>query len=154
MTLHRILMVKVKACSRHASTLKQRIFFNTLSHTCHLASLAISFALEDTLETIKSNQVKRKSVLKFLDNGNDDGDGNENGKKSNMLRQAKRQLYKCITLFCTFLCHRCTTTAWNCLISRFVEDGNKRQQFSFSFPELWYSPLEFNSKKTCQHLTN
>ena len=23
----------------------------------------------------------------------------------------------------------------------------------FSFPELWYSPLEFNSKNICQHLT-
>ena len=38
--------------------------------------------------------------------------------------------------------------------SRFVEDGNTRQQFSFSFPGLWYSPLELNSKKICQHLTN
>ena len=34
-----------------------------------------------------------------------------------------------------------------CLISRFVEDGNTRQQLSFSFSELWYSSLEFNSKK-------
>ena len=67
--------------------------------------------------------------------------------KSNRLRQAKQQLCTCITLFCTFLCRRCTTTTWNCLISRFVEDGNKRQQLSFSFPELWCSPLEFNSKK-------
>ena len=48
--------------------------------------------------------------------------------------------------FCTFLCRRRTTTAWNCLISRFVENGNTRQQPSFSFPGLWYSPLEFNSK--------
>ena len=67
--------------------------------------------------------------------------------KSNRFRQAKQQLCTCITLFCTFLCRRCTTTTWNCLISRFVEDGNKRQQLSFSFPELWCSPLEFNSKK-------
>ena len=48
--------------------------------------------------------------------------------------------------FCTFLCRRRTTTTWNCLISRFVENGNTRQQLSFSFPELWYSPLEFKSK--------
>ena len=48
----------------------------------------------------------------------------------------------------------CTTTTWKCLISRFVEDGNTRQQLSFSFPELWYSPLEFNSRKIWQHLTN
>ena len=32
------------------------------------------------------------------------------------------------------------------LKSRFVEDGNTRQQLSFSFPELWYSPLKFNFK--------
>ena len=74
--------------------------------------------------------------------------------KSNRFRQAKQQLCTCITLFCTFLCLRCTTTTWKCLISRFVEDGNKRQQLSFSFPELWCSPLEFNSKKNWQNLTN
>ena len=45
----------------------------------------------------------------------------------------------CITVFCTFPCRRCKTTSWKCLISRFVEDGNTRQQLSFSFPELWYS---------------
>ena len=40
-----------------------------------------------------------------------------------------------------------TTTTWKWLISRFVEDGNTRQQLSFSFSALCYSPLEFNSKK-------
>ena len=67
--------------------------------------------------------------------------------KINRFRQGKQQLCTCITLFCTFLCRRCTTATWNCLFSRFLEDGNKRQQFAFSFPELWRSPLEFNSKK-------
>ena len=38
--------------------------------------------------------------------------------------------------------------------SRFVEDVNTRQRLSFSFPELWYSSLELNSKKICQQLTN
>ena len=57
-------------------------------------------------------------------------------------------------LFCTFLSRRCTTTTWKCLISRFVEDGNTRQRVSFSFPELWYSLLEFSSRKSCQHLRN
>ena len=28
------------------------------------------------------------------------------------------------------------------------------QRLCFSFPELWYSLLEFNSRKICQHLTN
>ena len=57
------------------------------------------------------------------------------------------------TPFCTFLCRRCTTTTWNCLISRFVEDANTRRP-SFSLSELWYNPLEFNSTKIRQHLTN
>ena len=37
---------------------------------------------------------------------------------------AKQQLCTCITLFCTLLCRRCTTTTWKCLISRFVKDKN------------------------------
>ena len=67
--------------------------------------------------------------------------------KINRFRQGKQQLCTCNTLFCTFLCRHCTTTTWNCLISRFVEDGNKRQQLSLSLPELCCSPLEFNSNK-------
>ena len=55
---------------------------------------------------------------------------------------------------CTFLCHRCRTTSWNYLISRFVDDVNRRQRLYFSFPQLRYSPLEFNSRKSRQHLTN
>ena len=35
---------------------------------------------------------------------NDDGDGNENGKKAIGFTLAKKQLCTCITLFCTFLC--------------------------------------------------
>ena len=66
--------------------------------------------------------------------------------KGNRFRLVKQQLCKCITLFCTFLCRLCTTTRWKCLNSCFVEDRNTRQQLSFSFPELWHSPLEFNSK--------
>ena len=65
--------------------------------------------------------------------------------KSNMLRLAKQQLCKCITLFCTFLCRHSTTTAWKCLISRFVENVNTREHLHFSFPELRYSLLELNS---------
>ena len=30
----------------------------------------------------------------------------------------KQQLCTCITLFCTFLCRRCTATTWNFLMSR------------------------------------
>ena len=70
--------------------------------------------------------------------------------KSKRFRLTKQQLCTCITLFCTFLCRRCTTTTWKCLISRFVEDGNTGQQLSFSFVELWYSPSELN----CQKIAN
>ena len=79
---------------------------------------------------------------------NDDGDGNENGKKAIGLDQQKQHRCTC-TLFCPFLCRRCTTTTWNCLISRYVDDvkTNSKRRPSFSFPELCYSSLEFSSKK-------
>ena len=47
----------------------------------------------------------------------------------------------------------CQLTKQWCLISRFVEDVNTRQRLSFSFPQLWYSLLEFNSGRISQHLT-
>ena len=56
--------------------------------------------------------------------------------KSNGVRLATEKLCTCITLFYTFLCCRCMTTMWNCLIWRFVEDVNTRQWPSFSFSEL------------------
>ena len=47
----------------------------------------------------------------FLDENktHDDGDNKEEGKKSNRVLLTKHQLCTCITLFCTFLCRRCTT---------------------------------------------
>ena len=48
---------------------------------------------------------------------NDDGNGNEIGKKAISV-DSKQQLCTCIMLFCTFLSRRSTTTAWNWLISR------------------------------------
>ena len=74
--------------------------------------------------------------------------------KSNWFRLTKQQLCTCITFSCTFLCRRCTPTTWNFLFSRFVQDVNARQQFSFSFPELRYSPLEFNPRKNRYYLPN
>ena len=38
-------------------------------------------------------------------------------------------------------------TTWNRLVSRFMEDVNTRQQFSFSFSDLRYSPLELTPEK-------
>ena len=56
-------------------------------------------------------------------------------------------LYMSITLLCTFLCRRCTTTTWKCPISLFVKNVNTRQWLSFYFRELWSSLLEFNCRK-------
>ena len=69
--------------------------------------------------------------------------------KSNKLRSAKQQLCACITVSglvrCKLLWRHCTTTMWNFLISRFMEEVNTSQRFSSCFCELRYSPLEFNS---------
>ena len=67
--------------------------------------------------------------------------------KCNRSRLAKQQLCTSITLFCTFLSLRRTTTTWEYPIWRFIAGRNIRQQLSFSFPELWYSSLEFKGKK-------
>ena len=64
---------------------------------------------------------------------------NENDKKA--IGLDKTTTYTCITLFCKFLYFRRTITS-----------VNTRQQLSFSFPELLYSVLEFNSRKNCQHI--
>ena len=72
--------------------------------------------------------------------------------KSSWFRLTKQQLCTCITFFCTFLCRRCTPTTWNFIFSRFVQDVNTGQKFSFSFPELRYSPLDFNPRKIRHYL--
>ena len=68
--------------------------------------------------------------------------------KSNRFRLAKQQL--CTSRFFVHF----FAVAGKFLISCFVENVNTRQRLSFSFPELWYSLLEFNSGKICQRLTN
>ena len=80
------------------------------------------------------------STLRSL--SNDDGDGNESGN-----RLAKQQLGTSITLLFHILAVVARLTTWECLISRFVEDGNSRQQLYFSFLELWYSSLGFKSNR-------
>lgn len=59
----------------------------------------------------------------------------------------KKKLCTCITLFWTFLClcRRCTTTKWNCLISRFVESMKHETKI-----QIRYSPLKFNYRKIHQ----
>ena len=69
-----------------------------------------------------------------------DGEVNENGKTTTLHMHHS---------FGTFLCRHCAG-----LISPFVGGVNTRQRLPFSFLELRYSLLEFNSRKSCQHLTN
>ena len=74
--------------------------------------------------------------------------------KSNRFRQAKQQLCTCITFFDTFLCLRCTTTTWNCLISRFVAGRGQKTTTFFFFSGTLMESFRINSTKICQHLTN
>ena len=86
---------------------------------------------------------------------NDDRDGNENGKKSNTFRLAKQELCTCITLF--WYISLPSLHDYDLKVPNFTFCGgceHTRQRFSFSFPQLRCSPLEFISKKSCQHLSN
>ena len=85
---------------------------------------------------------------------NDDGDGNENGKRATELDIKTTTLHVLFTLLCTLLCRQFTTTTWKCLILHFLENLKTRQRLRFSFSDLRYSLLEFSSGKVCQHLTN
>ena len=78
---------------------------------------------------------------------NYDGDVNESGKKPVGLDWQNNNFARASRFFCTFLCRRCTTTTWKCLISRFVENVTTRQQLYFYFPELRNNLLKFNSRK-------
>ena len=62
-------------------------------------------------------------------------------RKGNRIRLTKQQLSTWITLFCTFLCRRCTTTTWTCLISRFEEDVTDKNTTLFLFS--WTSIQSF-----------
>ena len=80
-----------------------------------------------TLRTVNNcmKKSKRKISAGSLSNDHGDGDGNENGRKAFLIG-----------------------LDWQ------TEDVNTRQQFSFSFPELRYNPLEFNPRKNRYYLPN
>ena len=58
-------MLKVKARARHHFKTKEFILTRFSTFAILPRSLAIFFVSEDTLETIKGEQVEQKSVLKF-----------------------------------------------------------------------------------------
>ena len=78
---------------------------------------------------------------------NDDGDVNKNGKKAIGLVWQNNNFARASRIFVHFLTITARLRCENALISRFVEDVNTRQRLPFSFPELWYSLLELNSRK-------
>ena len=80
----------------------------------------------DSTEALNRRSQERREVWRrvttvalFLDDNetNDVGEGTQNDKKIKFYIN-KQQLCTWITLFCTFLCHRCTTTTLPCLSSR------------------------------------
>ena len=62
-----------------------------------------------------------------------------------MSRKQQFRLY--ITLFCTFLCRLFTTTTLKCLISRLMENVNKKRRNFIFLLEPGCGPLEFNFKR-------
>ena len=70
---------------------------------------------------------------------NDEGDGGENVKKSNMLISKTTTLHVQHTFLYIF-CRHCTTTAWKSLISRFMENVKKQQRIFLSFKTWVRSP--------------
>ena len=104
-----------------------------------------------SLDLMKAFDTVSYTILGSL--SKDDGAATRTAKKIDLLSKTTT-LHMQHTFFCTFLCRHCRTTTSKCLISRFKEDVNTRQRFSFSFCELRNSPLEFNSWKIRQHLTN
>ena len=99
---------------------------------------------------------------------NDDGDDNENGKKAMGLD--KREWARSLSLGLDSFGKTTTLHVYQAFFYislpslhdynvkvpdfTFCRGRERRQWLSFSFAELWYSLLEFNSTEICQHLTN
>ena len=99
-------------------------------HTCGL--LAVMYG-GDGSKFVPSDQLTNDcGTIGSLLNDDDD-DGNENGKKELVLDKQNNNFARASRFFCTFLCRRCTTTTWNFLISRFVEDGEQKTTTFFFF---------------------
>ena len=93
--------------------------------------------LVSTSHKIEMNRCEVRSIRHQTQNRKT-VDGNENIKKT---RLAKQQLCTCITIFrslSTLLSCHCTTVAWSCQLSCFVENVNKRRRISLALFELEY----------------
>ena len=82
---------------------------------------------------------------------NYDDEGNENGEKSIVLDQQNNNFARASRLFVQALP---SLHDYNGKLPKFTFGRGREQQLFFSFPKLWCSPLEFNSKNICEDLTN
>ena len=78
---------------------------------------------------------------------NDNADSNKNGKKAIGLISKTTTLFLYISLP--------SLPNYNVKVPEFTFCRGREHNTTtfFSFPELWHSPLEFNSKNICQYLT-
>ena len=93
---------------------------------------------------------RRRRSLMMIIGSLSNGDGNETGKKAIGLDWQNNNFAR-PSRFSLPSLHDNNVKVPNLTFCRGREH---RQQLSFSFPELWYSPLEFNFQKICQNLTN
>ena len=96
------------------------------------------------LTKILSFRFEERSQRRGLRN---DGDGNENVKTVIGLLSKTTSLHTHpLRFFRTFLCRYFTFTTWKCLISRFMEDVNKRRRNFISLSKLECGSQEINSR--------
>ena len=67
---------------------------------------------------------------------NEDGEGNEKVKKATGVWGKTTNLQLHHTFVVHIPCRLCTTTTWKCIISRFMEDVNKRRRSFLSLSKL------------------
>ena len=74
-------------------------------------------------------------------------ENNARCRRSSASASQKQHLFTSITLFCTFLCRHCTAMTGKWLVSRFMEDVNKRRLNFLSLSILECGSWEFGSKR-------
>ena len=101
--------------------------------------------------SVNTHSPRRGSKIRSF--SSDDGNSNENVKKAIRLQSKKKTTLHVHHSFCTFLCRRCTTTTWKCVIFRFMEVVNKRRRIFLSLPKFECSSQEINSREIHLYLT-
>ena len=130
------------------------IFYIFLLHTTltqHWSVSSVLWFIQWQLQTMDRHNEYCMDSLGSL--SNDGGDGSENGKKAMGLDWQNNNFARASRFFVHFFS---VLHDYNVKVPTFTfcrERGHKTTTF-FSFSELSYSLLEFNSRKICQHLTN